>query len=1014
MAEGGEGQNNARILSSYATLSIEGTTSSIRRPAIQANNFEIKPAIIQMEIRFQNQDATIWNIETQLGHIANMVSRRVQGGLPSNSEKNLREQLKANTLRSGKELKEMPSYAKFLKEILANKRKLEEFEMMKLNEECSVILQNKLPPKLNDPRSFSILCIIGNVNFNKTLCDLEIEEEKLLRVLREYKGAIGWSIADIKGVSLSICMHKILLDDGYKPIVQLERRLNPNMQDVVKKEVIKWLDVGIVFPIFGSTWVSPVQVMPKKGGTTMVPDTGLGPGGQYWAESSAGTEEGVDKEGWTGQNRGRGMGSRGNIWKGDMMWECSSKQQPSSSPTFPMTGATLKCGQNLQNLAEYTQYTALQEETEMEEDDSTSKRRRFDIARFLISMSIMDLISVKRQIKVNGVFNNLKFLKEEMTNSLSSLRYDFMPNFKSDSSSKESWSEGSNDYEELGSKFSAEDNGNIDEEEEDVRGEQELNELDKRSTNTPSDKAKFEMKGMGEFEIVAERGGVNKWRRFDRSTYSQLGEEESVEMVADSMEGLLEASDMGSGEEVGLCKLDSKSRTTMDSIENTEEYDLGQRLKPILKGLGPNHEENEEGDKDMRAPSDSKSSTQVGEKGDLLGISRNEERRDHQQICSEIQAKTPSEEARVNERVSTSREIDKKRRKRRAVSCRSVYQKAIMFGLTGQRRKGRSKSKKKQAEKEGILSFLPNMSNSVAGGSVGDSGIENCNRMLKEQRYCLKEKMKLTKEALRKWSRDSTLDIERKISNVAAEIDWIDRKGEQEQLMEEEIKKRREATITLWENMKRKESVIQQKSRKTWLAHGDANTKFFHKCVKGRWRRNEMISIHINGVQLKVASRMKDELAGFFEEMFKEKQRVRPKLNGVCFKQISQEDNDFITGPFSESEIKVAVWECDSLKALGPDGFNFKFIKCEWELIKDDVIRFIQEFHKNNKMVRGLNTSFIVLVPKSDNPQKIKECRPISLIGVMYKILAKLLANRLKKVLHQVVGEQQTAFLSGR
>ncbi|GKV16140.1 hypothetical protein SLEP1_g26822 [Rubroshorea leprosula] len=97
-----------------------------------------------------------------------------------------------------------------------------------------------------------------------------IEEEKLLKVLREHKRAIGWSIVDIKGVSPSICMHKILLDEGHKLMVQPQRRLNPNMQEVVKKEVIKWLDAGIIFPISDSTWVSPVQVVPKKGGTIVV------------------------------------------------------------------------------------------------------------------------------------------------------------------------------------------------------------------------------------------------------------------------------------------------------------------------------------------------------------------------------------------------------------------------------------------------------------------------------------------------------------------------------------------------------------------------------------------------------------------------------------------------------------------------------------------------------------------------------------------------------------------------
>ena len=66
------------------------------------------------------------------------------------------------------------------------------------------------------------------------------------------------------------CQHKILLEDEFKPSVQPQRRLNPKMKEVVKKEIIKWLDAGIIFPISDSTWVSPVQCVPKKGGMTVV------------------------------------------------------------------------------------------------------------------------------------------------------------------------------------------------------------------------------------------------------------------------------------------------------------------------------------------------------------------------------------------------------------------------------------------------------------------------------------------------------------------------------------------------------------------------------------------------------------------------------------------------------------------------------------------------------------------------------------------------------------------------
>ena len=65
-------------------------------------------------------------------------------------------------------------------------------------------------------------------------------------------------------------MHRILLEDGHKPSIEAQRRLNPTMKEVVRKEVLKWLDAGVIYPISNSAWVSPVQVVPKKGGTTVI------------------------------------------------------------------------------------------------------------------------------------------------------------------------------------------------------------------------------------------------------------------------------------------------------------------------------------------------------------------------------------------------------------------------------------------------------------------------------------------------------------------------------------------------------------------------------------------------------------------------------------------------------------------------------------------------------------------------------------------------------------------------
>ena len=98
----------------------------------------------------------------------------------------------------------------------------------------------------------------------------EAEEQKLLKILKNYQESIAWSIDELKGISPSICMHKILLEENAKPSVEHQRRLNPVMKEVVRKEVLKWLNAGFIYAISDSPWVSPVHVVPKKGGFTVI------------------------------------------------------------------------------------------------------------------------------------------------------------------------------------------------------------------------------------------------------------------------------------------------------------------------------------------------------------------------------------------------------------------------------------------------------------------------------------------------------------------------------------------------------------------------------------------------------------------------------------------------------------------------------------------------------------------------------------------------------------------------
>ena len=184
--------------------------------------------------------------------------------------------------------------------------------------------------------------------------------------------------------------------------------------------------------------------------------------------------------------------------------------------------------------------------------------------------------------------------------------------------------------------------------------------------------------------------------------------------------------------------------------------------------------------------------------------------------------------------------------------------------------------------------------------------------------------------------------------------------------------------------------------------------------INSRRRSNSLNGLMVDGMWKEEPAEVKEEVRRFFSQRFQETDFDRPTLNGISFNTIDSHQNAMLVEHFQEEEIRRAVWSCGSDKSPGPDGFNFKFIKQFWEVIKPDFLRFFDEFYVNGVFPRGLNASFIALIPKVADPQGLNEYRPISLIGCTYKILAKVLANRLKRVMPLIISDRQSAFIQGR
>ncbi|XP_058761237.1 uncharacterized protein LOC131634589 [Vicia villosa] len=151
-----------------------------------------------------------------------------------------------------------------------------------------------------------------------------------------------------------------------------------------------------------------------------------------------------------------------------------------------------------------------------------------------------------------------------------------------------------------------------------------------------------------------------------------------------------------------------------------------------------------------------------------------------------------------------------------------------------------------------------------------------------------------------------------------------------------------------------------------------------------------------------------------FEKFFKEDCTSRPELRGINFNSLTLEESTDLEKPFDEDEVKEAIWSCDGNKSPGPDGFSLEFYKRHWSIIKEDIMKCCNDFYHKGTLVKSITSSFLALIPKKKNPQDLFEYRPICLVGSIYKIIAKLLANRMRGVVDLLVSTNQTAFVPGR
>lgn len=153
----------------------------------------------------------------------------------------------------------------------------------------------------------------------------------------------------------------------------------------------------------------------------------------------------------------------------------------------------------------------------------------------------------------------------------------------------------------------------------------------------------------------------------------------------------------------------------------------------------------------------------------------------------------------------------------------------------------------------------------------------------------------------------------------------------------------------------------------------------------------------------------------FFRNLYEKDAEVFPhEMLELVNERISEEMNQRLTKPFEAEEVSNALFQIGPLKAPGPDGFPARFFQKNWDVLRDDVVKGVLGFFDNGILPEGVNDTVIVLIPKSKDPQSLKDYRPISLCNVLYKVISKCLVNRLRPLLDEIISETQSAFIPGR
>ena len=214
----------------------------------------------------------------------------------------------------------------------------------------------------------------------------------------------------------------------------------------------------------------------------------------------------------------------------------------------------------------------------------------------------------------------------------------------------------------------------------------------------------------------------------------------------------------------------------------------------------------------------------------------------------------------------------------------------------------------------------------------------------------------------------------------------------------------------------RESSFYRQKNRGSWLRDGDRNTAFFHRSSKQRKVSSRINFLEVDGQITNDRGVFSSRIIQYFRDIFSFAPVTsdRDFLQDIMSSEVTAEQNDMLISIPARDEVKAAVFALSPESAPGPDGFGGYFFQRFWEVIGEDMYEAVAEYFRTGVIPTGMNSSFVTLIPKGTDVTRVEDYRPIVLGNFLYKVVTKILANRLGVILAKVISPNQFGFIPGR